>query len=229
MAKEAMVATSFRLIPKQVPRIKGEKRNAAGQTVEYEDDCRVSFDWCRPVAAFRSRTLGMVRRGTPLLFFLAQKALKEERRWWSSNGWANSTRSHTLTPPVLNNAALGHLMVHGPGGGGGGGRGEKAPALKAVLEGPTNEQLLHKSFQPNGKVFGRGSSGDSISFRQRREKVRRKPWLPVTRTTLENPLGSESPRLNRIHSPKNSKERLPPPGPDFDRVGRGVDRKTFVF
>ena len=52
----------------------------------------------------------------------------------------------TLTPPVLNNAAQVIFMVHGE---------EKAPALKAVLEGPYEpDQLPAQMINPKeGKVL----------------------------------------------------------------------------
>jgi 6-phosphogluconolactonase len=52
----------------------------------------------------------------------------------------------TLTPPVLNNAGRVIFMAHG---------GEKAPALKAVLEGPYEpDQLPAQIIKPKeGKVL----------------------------------------------------------------------------
>src|SRR5258707_4020481 len=79
--------------------------------------------------------------------FPGTKALKEERRLVVSN-WVGKlyTDRITLTPPVLNNAARVIFMVHGE---------EKAPALKAVLEGPYEpEQLPAQIIRPKqGKVL----------------------------------------------------------------------------
>jgi len=79
--------------------------------------------------------------------FPGTKALKEERRLAVSN-WVGKlyTDRITLTPPVLNNAARVIFMVHGE---------EKAPALKAVLEGPYEpEQLPAQMIKPKeGKVL----------------------------------------------------------------------------
>jgi len=72
--------------------------------------------------------------------------LKEERRLVVSN-WVGKlyTDRITVTPPVLNNAARVIFMVHGA---------EKAPALKAVLEGPYEPaQLPAQMIQPKeGRV-----------------------------------------------------------------------------
>src|SRR5258707_13419345 len=79
--------------------------------------------------------------------FPGTKALREERRLVVSN-WVGKlyTDRITLTPPVLNNAARVILMVHGE---------EKAPALKAVLEGAYEpDQLPAQMIQPKeGKVL----------------------------------------------------------------------------
>src|SRR5258707_15352721 len=84
--------------------------------------------------------------------FPGTKALKEERRLVVSN-WVGKlyTDRITLTPPVLNNAARVIFMVHGE---------EKAPALKAVLEGPYEpEQLPAQIIRPKqGKVLWLGDS-----------------------------------------------------------------------
>ena len=147
MAKEAMVAKAP-IDPKQVHRIKGEKRNAAEAAVEYEDDLRVTFGLAAgQLSRFDLVLLGMGPEGHTASLFPGTKALKEERRLVVSN-WVGKlyTDRITLTPPVLNNAARVIFMVHGE---------EKAPALKAVLEGPYEpEQLPAQIIQPKqGKVL----------------------------------------------------------------------------
>ena len=147
MANEAMFAKSPIDI-KQVHRIKGEKRNAAEAAVEYEDDLRVSFGLAADqLPRFDLVLLGMGPEGHTASLFPGTKALKEERRLVVSN-WVGKlyTDRITLTPPILNNAARVIFMVHGE---------EKAPALKAVLEGPYEpEQLPAQIIQPKqGKVL----------------------------------------------------------------------------
>jgi 6-phosphogluconolactonase len=141
MAKEAMLAKAP-IDPKQVHRIKGEKRIAAEAAVEYEDDLRASFGLAADeLPRFDLVLLGMGPEGHTASLFPGTKALKEERRLVVSN-WVGKlyTDRITLTPPVLNNAARVIFMVHGE---------EKAPALKAVLEGPYEpEQLPSQLIRP---------------------------------------------------------------------------------
>src|SRR5260221_2559800 len=147
MAKEAMVAKAP-IDPKQVHRIKGEKRNAAEAAVQYEDDLRASFGLAADqLPRFDLVLLGMGPEGHTASLFPGTKALKEERQLVVSN-WVGKlyTDRITLTPPVLNNAARVIFMVHGE---------EKAPALKAVLEGPYEpDQLPAQIIRPEqGKVL----------------------------------------------------------------------------
>src|SRR5258707_5062014 len=147
MAKEAMFAKG-RIDIKQVHRIKGEKRNAAEAAVEYEDDLRVSFGLAAgQLPRFDLVLLGMGPEGHTASLFPGTKALKEEHRLVVSN-WVGKlyTDRITFTPPILNNAARVIFMVHGE---------EKAPALKAALEGPYEpEQLPAQMVHPKqGKVL----------------------------------------------------------------------------
>jgi len=147
MASEAMLATAP-VDPKQVHRIKGEIESAAEAAEEYEKDLRMSFR-LEPgqLPRFDLVLLGMGPEGHTASLFPGTKALKEERRLVVSN-WVGKlyTDRITLTPPVLNNAARVVFMVHGA---------EKAPALKAVLEGPYEpEQLPAQMIHPQqGKVL----------------------------------------------------------------------------
>ena len=134
MAKEAMLAKAP-IDPKQVHRIKAEKRNAEEAAVQYEDDLRASFGLAADqLPVFDLVLLGMGPEGHTASLFPGTKALNEDRRLVVSN-WVGKlyTDRITLTPPVLNNAARVIFMVHGE---------EKAPALKAVLEGPYEPQQL---------------------------------------------------------------------------------------
>ena len=147
MAEEAMLSKAP-VDPKQVHRIKGEKRNAAQAAEEYEQDLRASFRLqAGEFPRFDLVLLGMGPEGHTASLFPGTKALKEERRLVVSN-WVGKfyTDRITFTPPVLNNAARLIFMVHGE---------EKAPALKAVLEGPYEpEQLPAQIIQPKqGKVL----------------------------------------------------------------------------
>jgi 6-phosphogluconolactonase len=147
MAEEAMLGKAP-VDPKQVHRIKGEKRNAAQAAEEYEQDLRESFRLqAGQFPRFDLVLLGMGPEGHTASLFPGTKALKEERRLVVSN-WVGKfyTDRITLTPPVLNNAARVIFMAHGA---------EKAPALKAVLEGPYEpDQLPAQMIQPNnGKAL----------------------------------------------------------------------------
>jgi 6-phosphogluconolactonase len=147
MASEAMLGKGP-VDPKQVHRIKAEKRNAAQAAEEYEQELRTSFKLqADQFPRFDLVLLGMGPEGHTASLFPGTKALKEERRLVVSN-WVGKlyTDRITLTPPALNNAARVIFMVHGE---------EKAPALKAVLEGPYEpEQLPAQLIQPKqGKVL----------------------------------------------------------------------------
>lgn len=147
MASEAMLAKAP-VDSKQVHRIKGEIENAAEAAAEYEKDLRASFQLQEgQLPRFDLVLLGMGPEGHTASLFPGTKALKEERRLVVSN-WVGKlyTDRITLTPPVLNNAARVVFMVHGA---------EKAPALKAVLEGPYEpDQLPAQIIKPKeGKVL----------------------------------------------------------------------------
>jgi 6-phosphogluconolactonase len=147
MATEAMLAKAP-VDPKQVHRIKSEKRNAAQAAEEYEEELRGSFRLeGAQLPRFDLVLLGMGPEGHTASLFPGTRALREERRLVVSN-WVGKlyTDRITLTPPVLNNAARVIFMVHGA---------EKAPALKAVLEGPYEpEQLPAQMIHPkSGSVL----------------------------------------------------------------------------
>jgi 6-phosphogluconolactonase len=147
MATEAMLAKAP-VDAQQVHRIKGENRDAAQAAEEYEEDLRTSFRLAEgQLPHFDLVLLGMGPEGHTASLFPGTKALKEKRRLVVSN-WVGKlyTDRITLTPPVLNNAARVVFMVQGA---------EKAPALKAVLEGPYEpDQLPAQIIKPKqGKVL----------------------------------------------------------------------------
>ena len=147
MASEAMLAKAP-VDSKQVHRIKGEIGSAAEAAAQYERDLRTSFRLeTGQLPRFDLVLLGMGPEGHTASLFPGTKALREDRRLVVSN-WVGKlyTDRITLTPPVLNNAARVVFMVHGA---------EKAPALKAVLEGPYEpEQLPAQMIRPQqGKVL----------------------------------------------------------------------------
>jgi len=74
MAQEAMLAKAP-IDPKQVHRIKSEKRNAAEAAVQYEDDLRASFWIGLQTSCLVSISCSRdgARRGTQLLSFPAQR------------------------------------------------------------------------------------------------------------------------------------------------------------
>ena len=147
MANEAMFG-KVPVDPKQVHRIKAETPKAAQAAEEYEQELRTSFKLQGDqLPRFDLVLLGMGPEGHTASLFPGTKALHEERRLVVCN-WVGKlyTDRITLTPRVLNNAARIIFMVHGE---------EKAPALKAVLEGPYEpDQLPAQMIKPKeGKVL----------------------------------------------------------------------------
>lgn len=147
MASETMFGKAP-VDPNQVHRIKGEKANTLEAAAEYEEELRskLSLD-ADQLPRFDLVLLGMGAEGHTASLFPGTKALKEERRLVVSN-WVGKlyTDRITLTPTALSNAQRVIFMVHGA---------EKAPALKAVLEGPYEpEQLPAQMIHPKqGKVM----------------------------------------------------------------------------
>jgi 6-phosphogluconolactonase len=147
MVSEAMFSKAP-IDPKQIHRIKGERPKVDEAAEEYERELRASFRLAEgALPRFDLVLLGMGAEGHTASLFPGTKALREERRLVVGN-WVGKLYSEriTLTPPVLNNAARVIFMVHGA---------EKAPALKAVLEGPYEpDQLPAQMIQPkNGKLL----------------------------------------------------------------------------
>jgi len=147
MALEAMISKSP-LKPEQVTRIKGEYPDAEEAALEYEKALREYFKLkADEYPRFDLVLAGMGNEGHTLSLFPGTKALHPDGRLVVRN-WIGKlyTERITLTAPAAKNAALIIFMVTGV---------DKAPALKAVLEGPFEpDQLPAQLLQPqNGKLL----------------------------------------------------------------------------
>jgi 6-phosphogluconolactonase len=160
MATEAMISKAP-LKPEQVTRIKGEYPNAEQAALEYEKALREYFklkDGEYP--RFDLVLAGMGNEGHTLSLFPGTKALHANGRVVVQN-WVGKlyTERITLTAPAASNAADIIFMVTGA---------DKAPALKAVLEGPFEpDQLPAQLLQPkNGKLLWLvdTAAGDMLSI-----------------------------------------------------------------
>ena len=147
MVTEAMLA-KLPLRAEQVTRIKGEYPDAEEAAREYEQALREYFklkDGEYP--RFDLVLAGMGNEGHTLSLFPGTKALHADGRIAVRN-WIGKlyTERITLTALAASNAAQIIFMVTGA---------DKAPALKAVLEGPFEpEQLPAQLLQPqNGKLL----------------------------------------------------------------------------
>ena len=147
MATEALISKSP-LKPEQVTRIKGEYPDADQAALEYERALREYFKLKEgEYPRFDLLLVGMGNEGHTLSLFPGTKALHTDGRFVVRN-WIGKlcTDRITLTAPAASNSALVLFMVTG---------GDKAPALKSVLEGPFEpDQLPAQSLQPeNGKLL----------------------------------------------------------------------------
>jgi len=147
MATEAMIAKSP-LKPDQVTRIKGEYPDADRAAFEYEEALREYFKLKdAEYPRFDLLLAGMGNEGHTLSLFPGTKALHADRRIAVRN-WVGKLYAEriTLTAPAASNAAQVIFMVAGA---------DKAPALKAVLEGPFEpEQLPAQLLRPQkGKLL----------------------------------------------------------------------------
>jgi 6-phosphogluconolactonase len=147
MATEALLSKAP-IKPEQVHRILAENSDAAQAAARYEQVLRSEFQLApgqRP--RFDLVLLGMGNEGHTLSLFPGTKALHDNGRLVLHN-WVGKlfTDRVTMTAPVVNNSALVLFMVAGA---------DKAPALKAVLEGPYEpEQLPSQLIAPeNGKLL----------------------------------------------------------------------------
>ena len=147
MASEAMLSTAP-LGSDKVTRIKGEYPDAEQAAGEYERALMAHFRLkVGEFPRFDLLLVGMGNEGHTLSLFPGTKALHADGRIAVRN-WVGKlyTDRITLTAPAACNAAEILFMVTGV---------DKAPALKAVLEGPYEpEQLPAQLLQPrNGKLL----------------------------------------------------------------------------
>jgi 6-phosphogluconolactonase len=147
MATEAIISKAP-LKPEQVTRIKGEYPDAEQAALEYEKALCEYFelkDGGYP--RFDLVLAGMGNEGHTLSLFPGTKALHADGRIVVRN-WVGKLYAEriTLTAPAASNAAQIIFMLTGA---------DKAPALKAVLEGPFEpEQLPAQLLRPkNGKLL----------------------------------------------------------------------------
>jgi 6-phosphogluconolactonase len=147
MAREVMFSKAP-LKPEQIARIKGEEADTEKAALEYEQVLRAYFQLKEgQLPRFDLVLLGMGDDGHTASLFPGTKALHPGSRIVVRN-WVGKfyTERITLTAPAINQARLVVFSVT---------KADKAPALKAVLEGPYEpEQLPSQLIQlESGKVF----------------------------------------------------------------------------
>src|SRR6202140_3442979 len=128
MASESMI-TKAPLKPEQVHRMKGEYPDAERAAQEYEQDLRAHFHLKDAELPPLDLVLaGMGDEGHTLSLFPGTKALHAQGRTGVRN-WVGKlyTERITFTAPAANKAERVMFLIT---------RADKAPALKAVLEGP---------------------------------------------------------------------------------------------
>jgi 6-phosphogluconolactonase len=147
MVNENFIAkTSIK--PEQVFRMKTELQDTEKAALEYEQILRTQFA-LKPgeLPRFDLMMLGMGNEGHTLSLFPATTALRDNGRLVVRT-WVGKlyTERITCTAPVANNSAAVLFMIAGA---------DKAPALKAVLEGPYEpDQLPTQYIKPeNGKLI----------------------------------------------------------------------------
>jgi 6-phosphogluconolactonase len=134
--------------PEQIFRIKAELQDAERAALDYEQILRTQFA-LKPgeLPRFDLMMLGMGNEGHTLSLFPGTTALRDNGRLVVRT-WVGKlyTERITCTAPVANNSAAVLFMIAGA---------DKAPSLKAVLEGPYEpEQLPSQLIQPaNGKLI----------------------------------------------------------------------------
>jgi 6-phosphogluconolactonase len=141
MAREALLS-HLTLRDDQVFRIHGENPDAAAAAYEYEGTVRQYFGLADgQFPRFDLVLLGMGPDGHTASLFPGTKALLDQTRVVIAN-WVGKFNTHriTLTAPAINTAARVLFLISGE---------DKAPALKAVLEGPLEpSQLPAQLIQP---------------------------------------------------------------------------------
>jgi 6-phosphogluconolactonase len=147
MANDALLSKGV-IKPEQITRIKGEYADTEKAALEYEQALRAYFKLkVGEYPRFDLVLLGMGEEGHTLSLFPGTKALHASDRIVVRN-WVGKlyTERITLTATAANHASRVIFMVT---------RADKAPALKAVLEGPYEpEQLPAQLIQPaSGKLL----------------------------------------------------------------------------
>ncbi len=141
MASEALFSKGL-LKPEQIARIKGEYPDTEKAALEYEQVLRAYFQLkAGEYPSFDLVLLGMGDEGHTLSLFPGTKALHAPGRIVVRN-WVGKfyTERITLTAEAVNHANRVMFLIT---------RADKAPALKAVLEGPYEpEQLPAQLIQP---------------------------------------------------------------------------------
>jgi len=134
--------------PEQVFRMKTELKDTERAALDYEQILKTQFA-LKPgeLPRFDLMMLGMGNEGHTLSLFPGTTALRDNGRLVVRT-WVGKlyTERITCTAPVANNSAAVLFMIAGA---------DKAPALKAVLEGPYEpDQLPTQYIKPaNGKLF----------------------------------------------------------------------------
>lgn len=147
MVNEAMLS-KVAVPPAHVFRIEAENRDASAAAAAYEQTLRKFFELdATGVPRFDLILLGMGPDGHTASLFPGTEGLKEKSRLVIAN-WVEKLKTHRLsfTLPVLNAGRCVAFLVSGT---------DKAPALKAVLEGnEPGEQYPAKLVQPkDGKLI----------------------------------------------------------------------------
>lgn len=148
MAVETLISRAP-LKPDQITRIKGEYRDTEKAALEYQQALRAYFKLQDgELPRFDLVLLGMGDEGHTASLFPGTKALHPSSSRFVVRNWVGKlfTERITLTAPAINNANQVIFLVT---------RADKAPALKAVLEGPYEpEQLPAQLIQPaTGKLL----------------------------------------------------------------------------
>ena len=142
MASDAMFSRSP-LNPDQITRIKGEYDDTEKAALEYQHSLRAYFKLQDgELPRFDLVLLGMGDEGHTASLFPGTKALHASFNRFVVRNWIGKlfTERITLTAPAINQANQVIFLVT---------RADKAPALKAVLEGPYEpEQLPSQLIQP---------------------------------------------------------------------------------
>jgi 6-phosphogluconolactonase len=147
MVNETFISKSP-IKPEQVFRIKAELQDTEKAAFDYEQTLRTQFALkSGQLPRFDLMLLGMGNEGHTLSLFPGTTALRDNGRLVVRT-WVGKlyTERITCTAPVANNSAAVLFMIAGA---------DKAPALKAVLEGPFEpEQLPSQFIRPsNGNLF----------------------------------------------------------------------------